>query len=58
MTTFINSNGTETELEFEKSFKKGYIVMKMKDEKFNRGNYWEIPNSSIKELIENLEELI
>jgi hypothetical protein len=54
MTTFINTLGAQTTIEFERSFKKGYIVMKMYSDKYVKGDCWEIPEAAIDGIISNL----
>jgi len=59
MTTFTNSIGAKSTIEFERSWREGYIVLKMYEEKTGaRGSCWEIPLSAFKEIIENGKELI
>ncbi len=59
MTTFTNSIGTKSTIEFEHSWREGYIVLKMYEEKTGaRGNCWEIPEAAFKQIIENAKKIL
>lgn len=58
MTKFQNSLGTESRIEFEPSWRKGYIVLKMYNDRHVTGNCWEIPINAFEEIIKNGLEVL
>jgi hypothetical protein len=57
MIEFLDSLGRKRQIGFSPSFKEGYVVMCMYNDKSTYGDCIEMPLSAAKELIKNLEEV-
>lgn len=58
MTEFIDRLDRKRRIEFERSYKEGFIVMKMYNDKSTYGDCIEIPEEAFREIIKNGKELI
>lgn len=53
MTEFIDRTERKRRIEFERSYKKGFVVMKIYNDKSTYGDCIEIPEDAFREIIEN-----